>query len=93
MPKRSPAEQLDLAVSTLLAHPPRHWVTPSPRAATHQTHGSIMHAEVAIGNSVIELGDPHDEYPERFMTTHLYVPNADDTYASALAAGATPGAP
>jgi len=52
--------------------------------------GSIMHAEVAIGNSVIELGDANEQYPQRFMTTHLYVPDADATYASALAAGATP---
>jgi len=52
--------------------------------------GSIMHAEVAIGNSVIELGDANDEYPQRFMSTHLYVPDADETYANALVAGATP---
>lgn len=52
--------------------------------------GSIMHAEVAIGNSIIELGDANEQYPQRSMTTHLYVPDADATYARALAAGATP---
>jgi PhnB protein len=52
--------------------------------------GSIMHAEVAIGNSVIELGDANEQYPSHPMTTHLYVPDADATYASALEAGATP---
>jgi PhnB protein len=52
--------------------------------------GSIMHAEVVIGNSVIELGDANEQYPQRPMTTHLYVPDADGTYARALAAGATP---
>lgn len=52
--------------------------------------GSIMHAEVAIGNSVIELGDANEQYPQRVMTTHLYVPDADATYSRALAAGATP---
>jgi PhnB protein len=52
--------------------------------------GSIMHAEVAIGNSAIELGDANEQYPSRPMTTHLYVPDADATYARALAAGATP---
>ncbi|HKV25639.1 MAG TPA: VOC family protein [Candidatus Acidoferrum sp.] len=51
--------------------------------------GSIMHAAVAIGNSVIELGDANAQYPQRVMTTHLYVPDADATYARALAAGAT----
>ncbi len=52
--------------------------------------GSIMHAEVSIGNSVIEMGDANDQYPHRSMTTHLYVPDADATYARALEAGATP---
>jgi PhnB protein len=52
--------------------------------------GSVMHAEVAIGNSVIEMGDANEQYPERSMTTHLYVPDADATYARALEAGATP---
>jgi PhnB protein len=50
--------------------------------------GSIMHAEVAIGNSVIELGDANEQYPQRQMTTHLYVPDADATFARALQAGA-----
>jgi uncharacterized glyoxalase superfamily protein PhnB len=52
--------------------------------------GSVMHGEVTIGNSVIELGDANEEYPQRRMTTHLYVPDADATYARALEAGATP---
>lgn len=51
--------------------------------------GSIMHASVAIGNSVIELGDANEDYPVRPMITHLYVPDADATFARALAAGAT----
>jgi len=52
--------------------------------------GGIMHAEVAIGDSVIELSDANEQYPSRPMTTHLYVPDADATYARALQAGATP---
>jgi uncharacterized glyoxalase superfamily protein PhnB len=52
--------------------------------------GSIMHGEVAIGNSVIELGGANEQYPQRSMTTHLYVPDTDATYARALQAGATP---
>ncbi|MBV8898364.1 MAG: hypothetical protein JO051_17740 [Acidobacteriaceae bacterium] len=50
--------------------------------------GSIQYAEVAVGNSVIELADASQEYPQRSMTTHLYVPDADATYGNALAAGA-----
>lgn len=52
--------------------------------------GSIMHAAVAIGDSIVELGDASEEYPQRSMTTHLYVPDADATYGAALEAGATP---
>jgi PhnB protein len=52
--------------------------------------GSIMHAEVRIGDSVIELAEANEQYPSRPMTTHLYVPDADATYARALEAGATP---
>lgn len=52
--------------------------------------GSVMHAEVAIGNSVIEMGDANEQYSQRLMTTHLYVPDADATYARALEAGAIP---
>jgi PhnB protein len=51
--------------------------------------GSIMHAEVAIGDSVVELGDANEQYPPRPMAIHLYVPDADATFARALEAGAT----
>jgi PhnB protein len=51
--------------------------------------GSIMHAEVSIGDSIIELSDANEQYPPRPTTTHLYVPDSDVTYASAIEAGAT----
>ena len=58
------------------------------RIRVSRPDGSIMHAEVAIGNSVVELGDANEQYPQRSMTTHLYVPDADATFARALRAGA-----
>jgi PhnB protein len=51
--------------------------------------GSIMHAEIAIGDSIIELGDASEQYPTRPMATHLYVPDPDLAYARAMQAGAT----
>jgi PhnB protein len=51
--------------------------------------GSIMHAQVRIGDSVIEFAEANEEYPTRPMTTHLYVPDSDAAYASAMEAGAT----
>lgn len=49
---------------------------------------AIMHAEVRIGDTVIELADATPQYPERRFELHLYVPDADATYARAVAAGA-----
>jgi len=50
----------------------------------------IMHAEVAVGNSIIELADANEQYPPAPQTLHLYVPDAvDAVYSRAVAAGAT----
>lgn len=46
--------------------------------------GTIMHAQVHIGDSVLELADS-DPSP---VALHLYVPDADSVYAKAVAAGA-----
>ncbi|MGB2624669.1 MAG: VOC family protein [Candidatus Acidiferrum sp.] len=59
------------------------------RIRVPRPNGDIMHAEVAIGDSVIELGDANEQYPSRPMTTHLYVPDSDASYAKAIQAGAT----
>jgi PhnB protein len=49
----------------------------------------IMHAEVAIGNSVIELADANEQMPPAPMAIHLYVDDADAVFARAIEAGAT----
>ena len=59
------------------------------RIRVPRPNGDIMHAEVAIGDSVIELAEANEQYPSRQMTTHLYVPNSDITHAKATQAGAT----
>lgn len=48
----------------------------------------LMHAEVVIGDSVIELADANDQYPRAPQSIHLYVDDADATYGRALKAGA-----
>jgi uncharacterized glyoxalase superfamily protein PhnB len=50
--------------------------------------GKIVHAAVAIGNSVVEIGDANEEIQARPATTHVYVKDADKTFARALDAGA-----
>lgn len=52
-------------------------------------NGLIMHAEVQIGDSIIELGDPNEQYPAAPTAIHLYVDDADAVYARALQAGAS----
>jgi PhnB protein len=52
--------------------------------------GSIMHAEVTIGNGAIELSDGSEAYPAAPTDIHIYVDDADTTYDRALQAGATP---
>jgi uncharacterized glyoxalase superfamily protein PhnB len=49
----------------------------------------IMHAEVAIGNSTIELADANEQIPAAPMAIHLYVDDADSVFARAIDAGAT----
>ena len=60
-------------------------------------NGKVGHAEIEIGNAVIMLADECPERGARSPQTiggtpviiHLYVPNSDDVYAKAVAAGAT----
>ena len=49
----------------------------------------IMHAEVALGNSVIELADANEQIPPAPTVIHLYFDDADAFYAKAIQAGAT----
>jgi len=49
----------------------------------------IMHAEVRIGDSMIELSDGNPEHPPRPASIHVYVPETDAVYRRALDAGAT----
>jgi PhnB protein len=50
---------------------------------------TIMHAEVKIGDSMIELADANPQFPPTPATLLLRVPDPDVVYASAVAAGAT----
>jgi PhnB protein len=52
--------------------------------------GSLMHAEVAVGNGIIETADANDQYPAAPTDIHLYVHDADATYARAVKTGARP---
>jgi PhnB protein len=51
--------------------------------------GSVMHAELQIDDSMIEISDGGGPWTPMPTGLHLYVPDADATYARAIAAGAT----
>jgi PhnB protein len=54
-----------------------------------QPDGSIMHAEVTIGDSVVMLSDAMGEWKPMPTSIYLYVNDADATYQRALQAGGT----
>lgn len=49
--------------------------------------GSIMHAEVRIGDTVIMIGDAGKDWPAVPSHVHVYVEDVDATFARALDAG------
>lgn len=51
--------------------------------------GAIRHAELRIGDSVVEVSDGSAAFPAIASAMHLYVEDADAAYARALEAGAT----
>jgi len=51
--------------------------------------GVVRHASVRIGDSIVEMGEGQGQYGPMPVTTYLYVPNVDEVYRTALAAGAT----
>jgi len=58
------------------------------RVRVPREDGSVMHAELGVGNSLIELGDANQKHPSRQVAIHLYVDDADAIYQRALRAGA-----
>lgn len=50
--------------------------------------GSIGHAEVQIGDSVVMLTDATDQLPPRPSAFYVYVDKVDETFARAVEAGA-----
>jgi len=56
----------------------------------HQSEqGFVYHAKVRLGDSIIELGEPHDQWQPMPSMIYMYVPDVDAAYHQALSAGAT----
>ena len=56
----------------------------------HQSNeGFVYHAKVRIGDSIVEMGEAHDQWQPMTSAIYLYVEDVDATYKQALSAGAT----
>ncbi len=51
--------------------------------------GSIMHAEIRIGDSLVMMGQAGAQWRAKNASLYVWIENVDDVYAKALAAGAT----
>jgi len=51
--------------------------------------GVVHHAEIRVGDSVVEMGEAHGKYPPMPTMFYVYVPDCDAVYQRALQAGAT----
>ncbi|MGH7391952.1 MAG: VOC family protein [Candidatus Rokuibacteriota bacterium] len=51
--------------------------------------GTIMHAEMKIGDSIVMMGEASSEHAPMPAMLHVYVDDADAIYKRALQAGAT----
>jgi PhnB protein len=58
-------------------------------ARVHTTDGTIGHAEVRIGGSVVMMFDGRPEWPDTPAFLRLYVEDGDAVFRRALAAGAS----
>lgn len=72
---------IDFLVAAFDASPLRRYEMPD---------GSIMHAEVRIGDSVVMLGEAGGEWTPTPSHIHVYVEDCDAVYQRALEAGGDP---
>ncbi|MBZ5561886.1 MAG: VOC family protein [Acidobacteriia bacterium] len=60
-------------------------VTETP---TTRPDGTVAHAEVKIGDSIVMMGEPMGQWKAMPCVLYLYVPDIDEVYRKALQAGA-----
>ena len=55
----------------------------------HSDEGFVYHAKVRVGDSIVEMGEAHDQWQPMSSAIYMYVEDVDATYEQALSAGAT----
>jgi PhnB protein len=61
----------------------------SAKLCERTPQGAVMHAEIVIGDSLIMMGQAGEQWKAKPASLYLWVPNVDELYSKALAAGAT----
>ncbi len=56
---------------------------------TRNADNTVMHAEVTIGDSLVMLGQASEQWKALSAALYLWVPDVDEVYSRAMAAGAT----
>ena len=59
------------------------------RSCQRNEDGTVMHAELTIGDTLVMLGQAGDMWKALPAALYLWLPDVDATYARALEAGAT----
>jgi PhnB protein len=59
------------------------------KSVDRRPDGTVMHAEIAIGDSLLMIGQGNAEWPPMPSALYLWVPDVDAAYARAMAHGAT----
>jgi uncharacterized glyoxalase superfamily protein PhnB len=57
--------------------------------AIKRPDGSIMHAQITIGDSPVMIADENEMAKATISTLYVYVPNVDSVYQQAIKAGGT----
>ena len=56
----------------------------------HQSNeGFVYHSKVRLGDSIVEMGEAHDQWQPMPSAIYMYVEDVDATYRQALSAGGT----
>lgn len=62
--------------------------TPVPENLMHRPDGSVMHAEMIVGDCRVMLADANEEWGNTTSSFYLYVADCDAVHRQALDAGA-----
>lgn len=60
----------------------------TPRHRLQRPDGTIVHAEISIGDSIVMLGEAQGQHQPMPSSLYLYVPDVDAAYKRAVASGA-----